>query len=244
MAESNRDRSWVQQVTNDIDAAAFCAAFFDVFVRNGYGSLPKREIELLVLDLLLKHSKTWSVSHPPVYELARTLKVSPRRLQTMLDDLAYRDEAKSEDWCRNALKQILKTAEIIKDESWVQFQIDDGLVRDFATAAVRKDYGIVDSSFNAAIVKLSGEKFAALALSLLDQEARDKVLGVIGSAKLKARQNKRKSKGPIRLFMDAFAESAGKEAGQKSVKLGFALLTMGASEVTDVVQELMGKNDG
>lgn len=226
----------------NLDANAFLQDFFTVFVRNGYGALPKREIELLVLELLLKHSSTWSSEEPPTYELARLLRISPRRLRSLLDDLAYRDAARDENWCRKQLRDILKKSEKIKHGTWIAVQIDDGLIRDFATATVRREFGIVDTSFNTAIVKLTGEKFGALAASVLEPEEWEPILEALDTAKMETEQDPKSPKSAIRLFIDAFATSAGEEAGKQTVDLGFTLLSGGTNKILGAINAITGQS--
>ena len=132
-----------------------------------------------------------------------------------------------------------KNAEIIKDGNEIRFQINDGLVRDYATNMVRKCYGIVDTSLNAAIVRLSGEHFLALSLQIMDESWREKVLNSISEKTKNEHQDSRKQKGPIRLFVDSFASSAGKQAGKKSVNLAFSVLTAGVSDVIDFINSVL-----
>lgn len=242
MTDEIEDPLSTSDITSLIHTEAFCREFFTVFVRNGYGSLPKREIDLLVLRLMIAHWRDGADSFRQTYDLARRLKLSPRRLRSMLDELAYRDDAKNDEWCRQQLKTALKSAEKIKDETWVHLQIDDGLVRDFATAKVREQFGIVDTSFNSAIIKLSGEKFVALVLSVVDQDIQRSVLTSIETVSSNVEADQQKSKNPIRLFVDAFAESAGEEAGKKSVSLGFTLLSGGLSDISSIVKSVFGKD--
>ena len=126
--------------------------------------------------------------------------------------------------------EALRNAEKIKDGAWVQLQIDDGLVRDFAKAKARAGFGVVDSSFNSAVVKLTGKSFAALALALCPAE-QAALLDSIHPDERAAQQNKRKNKGPIRLFVDAFAKKAGETAGKELVEMGFDLLSGGVTAV-------------
>ena len=216
-------------VPEGVNSTAFLNEFFEVMTRNGYGSLPKRQIELLILQLFLKHTPTWKDARPSDFELARRFKTSAQHIRRLSNDLNFRDDSKDEAWCRERLKEQLEKAEVKKDHSWVQVQIDDGLVREYAVAQVRAAFGIVDTSFNTAIIRLTPAKFAGLAFSLLDDAEMTKLLGTLEAEELKDAQDERNPKGPIRLFLDAFAKKAGETAGEMTVELGFAALTGGAS---------------
>ena len=230
---------FIKSLAEELNETMFLEQFLDVFVRNGFGALPKREIELVLLQLIKTNAESWNEGPLPIYQLARNLKLSPKRLQNLFDELDYRDESKSEEWCDNQLKSILEHAEKIRDGEYIQFQIDDGLLRDYATAKVRAGYGIVDTSFNSAVIKLTGKRFVALAFELLDENTRNEMLEQIPIADRNAEQDAQNTKGSIRLFIDAFMVKAGETAGKKSVDLGFAILTGGLSVVTDIVSNLV-----
>jgi len=223
-----------KKIIEDLNKADFIKDFLAIFVRNGYGSLPKREIELLILQLMHKHSANFCTGKEEIYNLARQLKISPKRLQNLFDELSYRDSEKTEDWCKEQLKEILQNAELTPSGNAVKFQIDEGLIRDYATAKVRAAYGIVDTSFNTSVIKISGEQFTALALEIIAEKERKAILKKLEQV-AKSETQKR---GAFRKFIDGFAESAGKQAGRKTVDLGFAVLTGGLSEVTTLIASL------
>jgi hypothetical protein len=228
-------------LAEDLKETDFLRKFLELYIRNGYGSLPKRETELALLDLMIKFRQEWRDAPPNAFQLARGLRISQSRARSLLDEIAYRDETKTDDWCREELRAALLKAEKVKSDSWVQLQLDDGLVRDFAVAEVRKGYGIVDTSFNSAIIKLSGEKFAALVLESMPAVEANRVIANISEEDREQQQNDQGTKGSIRLFVDAFAESAGQQAGKKAVNLGFALLTGGADLAIELINsEIVG----
>ena len=231
------DEPW-KDLAKTLKNTKFVESFLDSYIRNGYGSLPKREIDLLILNLLIENIPTWKSNRPSNYELSRQLRISPRRIQSTLDELSYRDAKKDDAWCKKQLKEILKKAEKIEDKEIVRFQIDDGLVRDYATMLIRRSYGIVDTSFNTSIIKLSAEKFSFLALTVADEKDSKKFLR--GIPRLKEYQDHQKSKKPFRLFVDSFAKAAGEQAGKKLINLGFTVLTGGIPDAIEIVKSIAG----
>jgi len=231
-------------LAEDLKDTDFLSSFLELYIRNGYGSLPKRETELALLDLMIKFRPEWREAPPRAFELARLLRISQSRARSLLDEIAYRDESKTDDWCREQLRAALLRAEKVKSDQWVQLQLDDGLIREFAVAEVRKGYGVVDSSFNSAIIKLSGEKFVALVLELLPVAEAERVIAALPDDVRQLQQNEQGSKGAIRLFVDAFAESAGQQAGKKAVNLGFTLLTGGADMAIEAINNALDEPGG
>ncbi len=206
-------------------------------VEKGFGSLPARETALTILELILQHYPEWKDNPPEDYELARLLRTSPRKIRGLRDDLAYRDPRKDDDWCLNELTELLKGAERIKDGAYVTFEIDDGLVRDFARKLVRKNLGVFESGLNNTVVKISGEQFIALTMTILP-ESEFKKLEKVLSKEIAKEKVKDKDVSPIRLFVNSFIKSAGTQAGKKSVDLAFTVLTGGLSDVKDAIDYL------
>lgn len=231
-----------KEISEQLKSSNFLEKFLEGYIGQGFGQMPARQTQLLLLQLLTENVKGWK-NDPPMWELSRTLKISPRRLRGLLDDLAYMDAEKTDEWCRNELKKLFtESHEIVKSGEAIRVQIDDGLVRDFAITRIRQRYGVVEFGMNSAIVELSGTQFSILAMSLLDEKDAERVIAAIPNKARIAQQNAQKSKSVLRMFIDAFAESAGKQAGKKSVDLGFAILTGGASEAIDLVKSLVSSD--
>ena len=228
--------STLSNVAAELKETDFLKELLKVLVERGLGTLPARETALTFIELLLKHHPEWQDSPPEDYELARLLRTSPRKIRTIRDDLAYRDSAKDDEWCRKQLAEILKKAERIKDGECVTFQIDDGLLRDYARKLVRNSDGIFEQGFSNAIVKVSGNSFVGLAILLLDEDERAKLLAEIPDERKAEVQDQSNSKGPLKLFVDSFAKAAGEQAGKKTVNLGFTIVSGGLSDVSDAIQ--------
>ena len=73
------------------------------YLATGFGSLPKSEIDLLILVLICGPWKSHrdpnksqqDLTHESIFELAQKLKISPRRLRLKLDLLAFRQPAEN-----------------------------------------------------------------------------------------------------------------------------------------------------
>ena len=145
--------------------------------------MPARETALTFIELLLKHHPDWKNNPLEDYELARLLRTSPRKVRTIRDDLAYRDSSKDDDWCRKSLGAILKEAKRIKDGDYVAFQIDDGLLRDYAQNPARNSDGVFEQGFNSSTIIISGKSFIGLIVLLLDNAEREKLFATVPEEK-------------------------------------------------------------
>ena len=124
----------------------------------------------------------------------------------------------------------LKNAEMLPgDEGMVKIQIDDPVLRGCTAKLIREEFGVVDTSFNNAILQISGEKFLFLGWKLLDSNEMKLTLKALDEI------SKGKSKMPhgansnFRLFKEAFIAGAGNKAGSLCVSAAMALVSGGYS---------------
>lgn len=197
-----------------------------------HSTLPARETALTFIELLLIHHPQWKSNPPEDYELARLLKTSPRKIRNIRDDLSYRDIKKTDVWCKKQLADALSNAERIQDGNYVVFQIDDGLIRDYAKKIVRHSDSVFESGFSSSTIKISGKTFISLVLLLLDEPSREKIIDSIPAEK---KEDAPQNKSPIKIFVDSFAKAAGEQAGKKTVDLAFTILSGGLSDISSAI---------
>ena len=232
MAFKTKGDGFVRLTKDDVDLEKFAGEFLEEYLKEGFTSLPKKEIDLLVLTLLLKLKRSWKEKRPAAFELAKQLGVKRGRILSMLDDLSYRQA--DEDKALEELARILKQSEIVgASANQVKFQIEDGSVRECAKQIIRDGYGVVDTSFDRTVITLSPDKFLFLASKFADEETRELLLDKLEEQKDKFGNPEKESL--VQEFARSFVVGAGNEMGRKTVKLGFALLSGGLSEVSDLV---------
>lgn len=221
-----------------IDLKAFADEMIDGLLVEGFGSVNKKEIDLLVLKLLQRHHADWKSDKPTAFELAKALRVKRGRMRSMLDELAYRRANEAE--ALTDLKTILSNAEVVGTaDNQVKFQVEDGFVRECAKQIIRDDYGLVDASFDRSIVTLSADKFLFLVAEIVDDKKKNQLTNRLA----KSSSDLPNDDNLIRVFVKNFVASAGKEAGQKAIKIGFALLDGGLTEITDTVKSFFSSDD-
>lgn len=228
--------------SDNLDHDAFSQDFLEVYLNHGFTSLPKREIDLLVLRLLLTHVDYWSVeSPPPAFELAQVLKAKRGRIRSMLDELSFRS-ASDQESVNQRLHEILDNGEKDFENNRVRIQIEDGYLREYARNIVRSDFGIVDSSFDRSIVNLSADKYLMLVTNVMGESERKTF-----TEKLKKHRKDLKgceNESLLKTFLQEFVKSAGKEAGNKAIRLGAAVLTSGLSEIPELIDSIFKARDG
>jgi hypothetical protein len=224
-----------------IDSDAFCREFLDAYLKDGFTSLPKKEIDLLVLQLLLRYAGIWSEEEPPsAFLLAQALRAKRSRIRSMLDELSFRNAA-DEKVANDRLHLILEKCEKDIDNNKVRIQIEDAYLREYAKSIVQADLGIVDTSFDRSIVSLSGDKFLALAAEVMgdkEQAAFEKEL-----KKHKKALKSADKEGLLKTFLREFVRGSGQEAGKQAIRLGVAALTGGVSEIPGLIDPFFKKRD-
>ena len=215
-------------------AIAFTNEFLNRYTSVGFGALSKREVDLMLLQLLQNHLPDFKDKTD--FDAAIMLKTTKRKIRGLRDEISFR-EGHDDENLDARLKEILLKAEVIADnQNMVMVQIDDAVLRGYAEKIVRSEFGIVDSSFNSSIMKLSGEKFLLLAYSVLDESERveaDKAIAKLGNSS-DAKSDKKKS--AFVQFKDGFIFGAGSRSGQLCVSGALALLTNGASLLLDGIE--------
>lgn len=226
------------------DAAAnFAVEFLERYTSVGFGALPKREVDLMIVDLLHRHLEGFS--DKPDFEAALMLRTTKRRLRGLRDDVSYRS-IQSEDLLKAELREELKRAEVVGDDhGMVRVQIDDAVLRNYAEALVRSEFGLVDTSFNSAILRLSGEKFLLLAYRVLSEAERAEAERTIESLS-EAKTATGGDLSDFKRFRNAFVSGAGGQAGKLFVSGAVALVSGGASVILETAEpiQLAGKRIG
>lgn len=225
-----------------LDLEAFAKDFLDAYLENGFLAMPKKEIDLTILELLIKHHETWNLADPPTaFQLAQQLRAKRQRVRSMLDEISFRN-AGDDEWAKKRLRDLLVKSERDVEGNKVKIEIEDGYIREYAKSLVRKHFGIVDTSFNQAIVTVSGQKFMLLVAEVMPEDARKKIEDELRKHRDQLKPSA-EGKSLLRLFLENFVISAGKEGGQKSVRLAFAAATSGLSEIPGIIRSFFRNGD-
>ena len=226
---------------DELDHESFGRDFLDLYLADGFTSLSKKEIDLAVLRLLLRHAQGWSEDRPPsAFELAQPLRVKRGRIRSMLDELSYR-RAPAEDELAHQLREILVNGEKDLDGRRVKIQVEDAYLREYAKSLVQKDLGLVDSSFDRSIISLSGNKFLALVGETVDPKTKRKIEAEINKHQRKS--GAAAGENPLKDFLMEVVKGAGNEIGKKTVQVGFAALTGGLSEIPGLISSIFASKD-
>ena len=103
---------------------------------------------------------------------------------------------------------------------------------------VRSEFGIVDGSFNSAILQFSGKKYLLLCLTVLTPEERELAQQALAEIQPQEPQPADQQKTLFTQFNEAFVAGAGQQAGKLCVSGAMALVTGGASVILETTEPL------
>lgn len=165
-------------------ASAFLHKFLDRYCAAGFGTLSKREIDLLVLGLLIENGGLVDVDN--AQSLSRQLRLPLAKVKALIYELNLRDERKDENWVISELRQRLRYGKASvsgKEESArIEVGIDNQLLR-VEVEALLKRYGhYPDYSFNREILRLTPEAYSALTKAVLPEAEYKDLVAVLKKA--------------------------------------------------------------
>jgi hypothetical protein len=138
-----------------------------------FGALPKSELDLALFRGLVDAE----IIEPsaPTFELARTLKITPTRVRSLI----YRYRLMMQDGDENVTAEVIaalaKTRFELTAKS-ITFGIEDPYIRDSLAADLKARGVFADTSFNPETVRLSLDAFVGFVESTLSKEDRMRIL--------------------------------------------------------------------
>lgn len=222
-----------------INHEEFSQEFLKEYLAFGLSNLPKKEIDHLVLKLLLRHHSEWDEKNPPsAFTLAQSLKAKRGKIRSMLDELSFRSSGDM-DLAKEKLRTHLKEAEKHIEQNKVKIQIEDSYIREYAKSIVQEHLGIVDTSFDRTIINVSGDKYLTLISEVLGDQEKQALERDLNNADIQNRESLPLTK----VFITEFVKGAGKETGKNCIRLGSALLSGGLSELAAFIEAITSSED-
>lgn len=98
---------------NADDAVSFTREFLEKYTAVGFGALSKREVDLLLIQLLQKHLPGFQ--NMTDFDAALRLRTTKRKIRGLRDEVSFRD-AGNEESLNIILRRELKRAEVLPSE--------------------------------------------------------------------------------------------------------------------------------
>lgn len=156
------------------------APFLAAYLSPSFGSLPKREVDQCVLDVLVALGAL--PAEPSPQDLVGLLRVTRQRARTLVyaRELRLADPARLEQ----RLVEVLAQPVIQKDGEEFVLDVDSPLLLDHLRARVRALGFVAEGGFSPSLVRLPLAAMVALVREAIPEDRRDEVLAALRAAGL------------------------------------------------------------
>jgi 2-oxoglutarate dehydrogenase complex dehydrogenase (E1) component-like enzyme len=191
----------------------FEKAFLENYLKFGLGSLPKSDIDALVMHLLDQHGQNGSgplagLSNQVVSERLRTPVTKIRKLRY---DAALKFGGRIEDQAMGRLLAALSKASLEAEGKKICLIIEDSLAKNWLQGQLKIHQQIFDHSFNTEIIKVDAEGLFEVLETCFYKDALKAFRAGYDTAKTKKSQKEMKK--AFASVAKKFAEGAAKAAG-------------------------------
>ncbi len=206
---------------------AFSDDFTRMYVEQSFGVMGKRDLEVLVLYLIIKHGDGFEDVN--FFDLSRLLKMSERKVRNLYQEVQLRYETFNELQAKKEFVELFQNQrfQVVGDK--YKLQIRNPLLRQYVTEWVDNVNGIFDSSFNSMTVVLSRdiliaviEQLVPMRLGELKERLSNKVDETVTNA------------NSMRKLIDRFVEKYVDTLAERSADGTLAVLGTGLSVILGV----------
>jgi hypothetical protein len=191
----------------------FASEFLENYLKFGLGSMPKSDVDALVMALLEKHGHGGSgpmasLSNQTVSERLRT---PVARVKKLRYDAALKFGGKVEEQAQGRLLAALANATLEPQDEKICLIIEDALAKNWLQGQLKTHQQVFDHSFNTEIIKVPAAGLFALLETLFDKKQLQAFHKGYEAAKKSQRAAER-----VKLFKSLareFAEGAAAAAG-------------------------------
>lgn len=201
--------------------------FLENYLRFGLGSMPKSDIDALVMHLIDQHGFDGSgpMGGYSNQTTSERLKTPASKIKKLRYDAALKFGGRIEDQAIGRLLAALSKATIEPDGEKICLIIEDSLAKNWLQGQLKIHQQIFDHSFNTEIIKVSASGLFQVLSTVFDKDELKTFSESYEKAKSKANADERK-----KFFKSAakkFAEGAAKKAGEGVVAVLKAHIGMG-----------------
>lgn len=187
------------------DAERFCDEFLRHYVSSGFVRMSKRDIDVLVMYLLISDGQFELPKD--IFDVSRKLCLTEARVRNLYQVVQLRYQQLNEENAKKSLVELIETRSFEIKEDRIMFFVRDPMLAQWIQNWVYRVNGITDSSFNQKIISIKFDVFKRM----LNDITLDELPPVKGE--LAELNNKDDKKSKLDIFFKEFVSSAGKEAG-------------------------------
>lgn len=200
------------------------------------GALPKRELELLILEALIAIG--YLDTEPKVYDMVQRLRITKSKARSLLYDRELRrlDDESLDAMAIGALKKPL-----LQSQGYaIALEIENPYLADHIRNRVTNLGHVSDGSFSPTLIRLSASAAAALVDSYLDKDERKKVEKALAKVGGKDKSVTGLMTKVIAGAASAVAGKAGAEVVNQGAELLGSLLEANEDKIASFVADIAG----
>ena len=162
----------------DINKEEFFDRFVEEYFRKGLGTLNKKDIDILILKLILDQIGEVHDQELDVFQLSRKLKISITKLRALIKEVQIRYGQIDEEIVKRRLIYLFSRKRWIIEGRYIQLSIIDPMLRDYLSEMIFNLNSFADYSFNPEILKIEIEVFITILIKLSDKSL-DEIIHLI-----------------------------------------------------------------
>jgi hypothetical protein len=162
----------------DINKEEFFDRFLEEYFRRGIGSLSKKDIDILILKLVLDQIGEAHDQELDVYQLSRKLKISITKLRALIKEVQIRYGQIDEEIVKRRLIYLFSRKRWIIEGKYIQLSIIDPMLRDYLSEMIFNLNSFADYSFNPEILKIEIEVFIKIIRKLSEKSLNDIICSI------------------------------------------------------------------
>lgn len=216
--------------------------FLPSYLANSFGSLTKKEIDILVFTLL--YDDGYFGTKPSYHDISLKLKIPQTKVRTLIHEMHLRQTNDNKEGLNEELINILANRAVLRTNSRVEIGIEKQIILEHLDFKVKDLGSHLDYKNNREVAVIDEDTFTLLLMDLMSDRQRTLVENGIKDV-LEKQEITLKEQLPT--FWESFKCKAGEKAGEQSVdllnRLVNALITGGASEIKGILETIMAGED-
>jgi hypothetical protein len=216
----------------------FFNEFLDEFLHPSFGSLPKKEIELLVFRLLI--DARYFGENPSMQTISRELRIPLSKVKTIYYEMQLRTVNYTDESFRHDVLVKLQNARIYKVDKKIKIEvgIDDPLLRNEIEARLKVLGDFPDYSFNREIIRFDVVTYALFVEKFMDEEQLIELKNkILSESKVVDKSVSYTFIDLVNIFLSEFFKEAGKDSAKNIVDLSWGLITGGITTVISLARQ-------
>jgi len=153
----------------------FKSQFLNTYLANGFGSLSKRDIDILVIHLLDEYGMA---DGKPLKALSNQsasvlLRIPNPKIKALRYEATLKYTPNNQDLAKLRLLEVIAKSQLDFDKKRIGLVVEDSFTRNWLQGHLKDQGFVFDGTFNSEIVRADAEQLCNVLLSIYDKRAVD-----------------------------------------------------------------------